>query len=987
MLPSAKLTWIDWDLLFAAAGNTLEVLDLSGNKLLENTFPPKNVSFSKLKILNLHGTNLGSLAESSILDMCKGTVGDNRGGGQVLLQSLDLSTDILPKAILSVSGACPHSKDVNGDYIYQGIRNDGTAYYKKGFGIRDDAMYLYYGKAFSVGVETIGHGAQWIFDNVKPSMDPAVQYPFTPDGLVACLALPGKFGWVPGDCVYAALSNSTIVQERAIWKMDCGKAVEPNCRCTGHVDARTGGGMCNQLMAGVPFCFTYPGMCPDGVPSSEPWNRKYEKSHLACAANGHRNVDWDNVNLTITHAHELTPSNPIMSNTNLNLTGFTNLAAFLWFNKSTCPAGFYSTIGTINTPSNQHDVLCGKCPVGTEKLGQGGTLKDCLQCSTLGKFDFDHDASTECEASKFRVDGFEHYIPSKDETRYAFSKSANDPINNDPLRTPGNVGPQSLYFDPRNVVINTINSYQSMYENVPVLLPPINLTKVRGATGKNISFTIDDAPDTFFINPGTGAISANPSSEHGDNFTAKIFAIDGKGGPRAEVETIRFIVLPEDTSIPTNGPGGIDCAHGIRFDGTRFDSNFTCNCDNTDFEDPNCSSSVSEKEKRKIIEIIVACIVVAVALGSIAYISRQRYVENIDAIAALAQAQQAFGLQIEPNKPEKVQGISINSGDLVGVTTNPAFVGITSQFSDSDSESIPDTDPLLGNNYAAVVQTQHNQLLQQGPSKFVAPIIRLGKNTLAAKGLDVLLGVDPKTYMHVKNKVKVILKEFAKRGTSEDKRNCSGLMNGTYVNPPNKDGTPLTAQEIQGQSRTIDELMAYPDVQDAGIERHHVLALRLYTTSTYKSINDPMRQDPPVLPHPFAATLYYISDALSKLREVQGKDPMRRNSSLVFWRGMKNLQIAEEFVQTGGTEMACMSTTSSQGVAQEFAESESPLLFKFVSKSFMSHGADISFLSVYPGEKEVLYPPLTFMRPIKLSQESFGGKMYQVAEVEPVFPK
>ena len=276
---------------------------------------------------------------------------------------------------------------------------------------------------------------------------------------------------------------------------------------------------------------------------------------------------------------------------------------------------------------------------------------------------------------------------------------------------------------------------------------------------------------------------------------------------------------------------------------------------------------------------------------------------------------------------------------------------------------------------------------RRGLSKFVAPTISLGKSTLAAKGLDVLLGIDPKTYMHVKRKVKVMLREFAKNGTAEDNRNIKTLLDGTYKHPPNGDGSPLTAEEIRGQSITMDELMASSAVQDAGLERHHVLALRLYTTSSYSSINNPMRSTPPVLPHPFAATLYYVSDAISRLREVQGKDAATRNETLVFWRGMKDLQMAEAFIRTGGSEMACMSTTSSREVAEDFAWSKSPLLFKFVSKSFMSHGADISFLSVYPGEKEWLYPPLTYLRPIRLYKETIGGTEYQVAEVEPVFPK
>ena len=95
----------------------------------------------------------------------------------------------------------------------------------------------------------------------------------------------------------------------------------------------------------------------------------------------------------------------------------------------------------------------------------------------------------------------------------------------------------------------------------------------------------------------------------------------------------------------------------------------------------------------------------------------------------------------------------------------------------------------------------------------------------------------------------------------------------------------------------------------------------------------------------------------------------------------------DDFLQTGGSEMACMSTTSSREVAENVAWSKSPLLFKFMSKSFMSHGAAIGFLSVYPGEKEVLYPPLTYLRPIKVYEETIGTTVYQVVEVEPVFPK
>lgn len=132
--------------------------------------------------------------------------------------------------------------------------------------------------------------------------------------------------------------------------------------------------------------------------------------------------------------------------------------------------------------------------------------------------------------------------------------------------------------------------------------------------------------------------------------------------------------------------------------------------------------------------------------------------------------------------------------------------------------------------------------------------------------------------MHVKRKVKVMLKELAKNGTDEDNNNLKTLIERTYKHPPNSDGSPLTADDIRGQSMTMEKLMKSSNVRDAGLETHHVLALR---------------------------------------------------------RGMKDLQITEEFIRTGGSEMACMSTTSDQKVAEEFALSKSPLLFKFVFKSFM----------------------------------------------------
>ena len=120
---------------------------------------------------------------------------------------------------------------------------------------------------------------------------------------------------------------------------------------------------------------------------------------------------------------------------------------------------------------------------------------------------------------------------------------------------------------------------------------------------------------------------------------------------------------------------------------------------------------------------------------------------------------------------------------------------------------------------------------------------------------------------------------------------------------------------VFGQERkTLEELMAHPHAQMAKLGRHHILALRLYTTDSYSKINDPLRKDPPERPHPFAATTFFISEGIKMLRAVAANLP-DAHTPLIFWRGMRNLGLTAEFMAKGGTEFACVSTTASEAVA------------------------------------------------------------------------
>merc|ERR1712039_1074378 len=86
------------------------------------------------------------------------------------------------------------------------------------------------------------------------------------------------------------------------------------------------------------------------------------------------------------------------------------------------------------------------------------------------------------------------------------------------------------------------------------------------------------------------------------------------------------------------------------------------------------------------------------------------------------------------------------------------------------------------------------------------------------------------------------------------------------------------------------------------------------------------------------------------------------------------------FMLKGGTELGCMSTSTSKDIIGKYSQSSCPLIFRVVSDGFMSRGADISWLSLFPSEKEVLYPPLTYLRPIrKVRIRNNGGFVVTVA--------
>mmetsp|Transcript_48942 Transcript_48942/g.116317 ORF Transcript_48942/g.116317 Transcript_48942/m.116317 type:complete len:81 (-) Transcript_48942:33-275(-) len=79
-----------------------------------------------------------------------------------------------------------------------------------------------------------------------------------------------------------------------------------------------------------------------------------------------------------------------------------------------------------------------------------------------------------------------------------------------------------------------------------------------------------------------------------------------------------------------------------------------------------------------------------------------------------------------------------------------------------------------------------------------------------------------------------------------------------------------------------------------------------------------------------------------------------------------------------------MSTSRTKAVVVGYAKSKKPLLFRIKVSSPMDMGADISWLSTFPGEHEVLYPPLTYLKP--MIRQPIKGCEGFVYTVKPSFP-
>ena len=262
-----------------------------------------------------------------------------------------------------------------------------------------------------------------------------------------------------------------------------------------------------------------------------------------------------------------------------------------------------------------------------------------------------------------------------------------------------------------------------------------------------------------------------------------------------------------------------------------------------------------------------------------------------------------------------------------------------------------------------------------------------GNASNAVRGLAAHMGLsDEEMHTRMGQGLQAIKREWTDHGTDEDRECLDYVLH--QVAGTSKRVFPNGCRDRDRGPLKFHDFVQHPRSQAAALTDAHVLALRLYTTAAYKSINHALRSGHDAAK--FAATIGFLADGIKKLRSPEACSPGAGSASVpnspkekvVLWRGLRNTALPEDFLLHGGTMHAPMSTTHDPEVALRYAISKRIVLFRIVATSFMSAAPNLEYLSAFPDERECLYPPMTYLQPGTLRSMTLGGHEVSVLDVE-----
>jgi hypothetical protein len=279
-----------------------------------------------------------------------------------------------------------------------------------------------------------------------------------------------------------------------------------------------------------------------------------------------------------------------------------------------------------------------------------------------------------------------------------------------------------------------------------------------------------------------------------------------------------------------------------------------------------------------------------------------------------------------------------------------------------------------------------------GQTKFFEPIyeLRTGMAVAAANGLEDRMCLQVGYHALVGEGVEGIQKEvdkFAGESVDDQAKEVKEILHYIRFKETSEKQYANGIRDKGRGSMKLSDFRANQKAIEARLSEAEVVAIRLYTTLAYIFMNNPLRDDDRYRQNtqcPLPVTTHFAASGIKKLRALHVD-----SGETILWRGMRNLKVANGFMEKGGTELAFMSTTRDLEVAVRYCLSPNSLLFKLVSPGFMTTGADIQWLSAFPGEAEVLYPPLTYLKPTGRTQTIIvkrGGNELSFTVVE-VYPQ
>ena len=171
---------------------------------------------------------------------------------------------------------------------------------------------------------------------------------------------------------------------------------------------------------------------------------------------------------------------------------------------------------------------------------------------------------------------------------------------------------------------------------------------------------------------------------------------------------------------------------------------------------------------------------------------------------------------------------------------------------------------------------------------------------------------------------------------------------------------------------TLASFCRLPKVKAAGLIQAEVAAIRLYTGPMYVKYNRVLRATA-VGPYSYVTTVHAINSGIVKMAKL--------TPEATVYRGVSGGVLPKQFWEPnehgvmGGVELGFMSTTTNRDVALAYMHQrgkEAKMLFE-IRMGMIDRGADVSLLSQFPAEKEILFAPLTGLEVASVPRVDEGG--------------